>query len=216
MKILTPENIDFNSLSTLIFDWGGVITNIDPKATIQSFMQIGHKTFDKYFHNQDDDLFYRFEKGQAEPTKIYHRLLKEIGEEVSEHQMERAFCAMLADTPDIRIKIIQRLRRSFQLILLSNTNIIHTTFYNRFLLEKKSIDFPALFHKVYYSYQLGMRKPDSNIFEYVISENTLNPSTTLFIDDTEQNTDAASSLGINTFHLAHGITLEKVFSKWRN
>jgi glucose-1-phosphatase len=211
MKISTPENIDFNSVDTIIFDWGGVITEIDPQATIQAFKKIGHNSFRKYFESKYDDLFFRFEKGRADPEEIYRKMNKEIGHSVSHVLLDNAFCAMLSDTPVSRIEILKRLRSRFQLILLSNTNIIHTTFYIRMLQEKLGVYFPDLFHKVYYSFEIGMRKPDRNIFEYVINESRLNTANTLFIDDTEANIITAVSLGLQSFHLANGHTMETLF-----
>jgi len=45
---------------------------------------------------------------------------------------------------------------------------------------------------------MGMRKPDSEIFEFVLNTHQLNPSETLFIDDSPQHINTAKSLGIQT------------------
>jgi glucose-1-phosphatase len=215
MKISTPENIDFNSLSTIIFDWGGVITDINPEASIESFQKIGHLSIRKYFEYNQDDLFFRFEKGQVKPEEIYRRLTEEIGSPVPVEKLRNALCAMLFDTPVSRIEIIKKMRTRFQLILLSNTNVIHTEFYNNLLKQKMGVNFPGLFYKVYYSYKLGMRKPDKEIFDFVIRDLEIDPEKTLFIDDSVLNIDIASSLGLNTFHLS-GYSLEDVLAGWNN
>ena len=64
--------------------------------------------------------------------------------------------------------------------------------------------FKNAFEVFYLSYEMGMRKPDSEIFEFVLTENDLRPSETLFVDDTKENTDSASSLGIKTWNLQVG------------
>ena len=46
-----------------------------------------------------------------------------------------------------------------------------------------------------------MRKPDREIFEFVLNENRFKPSETLFIDDTKANTDTANKLGIHTWNI---------------
>ena len=58
-----------------------------------------------------------------------------------------------------------------------------------------------LFEKVYYSHLVGKRKPNHDIFNQVLSENSLLPQQTLFIDDSIQHVIAASQLGIRTMHL---------------
>ena len=54
---------------------------------------------------------------------------------------------------------------------------------------------------MYLSYEVGMRKPDAEIFELVLSENNLDPNETLFIDDSIQHIEAAKKLGIHTYWL---------------
>jgi putative hydrolase of the HAD superfamily len=49
-----------------------------------------------------------------------------------------------------------------------------------------------------------MRKPNEDIFEFVLHENKLDPTKTLFIDDTEQHILGAQKVGIHTFHLQKG------------
>ena len=56
-----------------------------------------------------------------------------------------------------------------------------------------------------------MRKPDKEIFEFVISENNLQPSETLFIDDSKQHIESANSLGLNTYWLTNGETILDLF-----
>lgn len=215
MKISKPENIDFNSISTIIFDWGGVITNIDYQATIRAFQKLGHPSIHKYFGgNHGIDLFLRLEKGLAEPAEIYEKMIQDIGHPVSIKSLNNAFCAMLSDTPPQRITILKELHQKFKLCLLSNTNIIHTDFFRNHFQKKMKFDFVNLFDKVYYSNQIGMRKPDCEIFEHVMSENRLRPRETLFIDDTEINILTASSLDMQVFHITPEYSMEKVFAQW--
>ena len=96
------------------------------------------------------------------------------------------------------------LSQKYRLFLLSNTDSIHIerfqhkagiTFYR---------DFYKCFEKVYFSYELGMRKPDAAIFEFVIKEHNLSPKNTLFVDDNFENIESAQKLGLQTWHLQKG------------
>ena len=213
MKISKPVSIDFNTITTLVFDWGGVITNIDPEATINAFAELGHRSFPNYFNGAvHDTLFLQFEKGEVNDEEIYARLRSAIGKPVPEDKLKQALCAMLLDTPVSRLKLLEKLKQKFRLLLLSNTNSIHSGYYNNYLLHKYKIDFKSLFDKVYYSHEIGMRKPDSEIFQYVLSDAGLNPVETLFIDDSEINIGVARSLNIQCIHLDNSITMEDVFT----
>jgi glucose-1-phosphatase len=211
MKISNPLHFDFNRIKTIIFDWGGVITNLLPQAAIDAFTQLGHPDFGSYLLALDDDLFLRHETGKATDEDIYERLRTEIGKPLSTEEIDRAFCSMLLDTPPLRLEILEELRQQYKLLLLSNTNSIHTTFYNKNLRELTGRDFYSYFDKIYYSHQIGLRKPHREIFEYVLHDYGIKPEETLFIDDTEININTARSLNINCLHINHELSIEKIF-----
>jgi putative hydrolase of the HAD superfamily len=64
--------------------------------------------------------------------------------------------------------------------------------------------FKACFEQFYLSHEIHMRKPNTEIFDFVLRQNRLAASDTYFIDDTQENTDAAASIGIKTWHLIVG------------
>ena len=49
-----------------------------------------------------------------------------------------------------------------------------------------------------------MRKPNSEVYDFILQKHQLQPEEVLFIDDTKENTDAAKKLGIKTWHLIPG------------
>jgi putative hydrolase of the HAD superfamily len=214
MKILNLNNINPKCISNIIFDWGGVITNIDYHATVEAFEKIGHKSFNDFFTHYQDDLFKQFEKGIIESKDVFKAIRKYIGRQISDDLIERAWVAMILDTPVERIELIKKLKSKYKLFLLSNTNVVHVNYNILFLRQTQKVDFPALFHKVYYSHEIHMRKPDREIFEFVLSDSNLDPSKTLFIDDVEINTDAADKAGMVAINLTENSSIEKIFKKW--
>jgi putative hydrolase of the HAD superfamily len=64
--------------------------------------------------------------------------------------------------------------------------------------------FKNSFEHFYLSHEIQLRKPNADIYKFVLQENQLKPAETLFIDDTFENTEAASKLGIKTWHLRVG------------
>jgi len=215
MKILNPVHIDRNHVTNIIFDWGGVITNIDYHATVEAFEKLGFKSFEKYFtkHHQDD-FFKKLEKGNLGAENFYSSIRTETGNNISDELIDKAWCAMLLDTPYERIELLQKLKNKFKIFILSNTNTIHANYYNNFLKMTYGIDFPGFFDKVYYSHEMGMRKPDVGIFDFVLKDSQLDPAATLFIDDTEINVDASSQTGMISLYLTPEFTIEKIFKSW--
>ena len=56
----------------------------------------------------------------------------------------------------------------------------------------------SYFDKIYESYKIGMRKPESKIYEYLIEDLGIIPKETVFLDDLGMNLKTAKQLGINT------------------
>ena len=94
--------------------------------------------------------------------------------------------------PYIRLEFLQMLSQKYRLFLLSNTDSIHIeTFENKTGISFYS-DFYQCFEKVYFSFEIGMRKPNADVFQYIINKHELSPKRTLFVDDKKENTDTAA------------------------
>ena len=120
---------------------------------------------------------------------------------------------MLLDIPLSRLQMVANLRSKYQLFVLSNTNAIHIETFNRKVAASTNGGIITdYFDKVYYSNELGMRKPDAEIFSFVINENNIKPQETLFIDDMENNIIGAQSVGLRTVHLSDQDYLTELFT----
>lgn len=83
---------------------------------------------------------------------------------------------------------------------------------NLTIFDKPRIDMQfdlSKFDYVYLSFELGIRKDNKNIYEYIIKELGIVPNDILFIDDEIQNIKLAKECGINTC-LASGYELNKI------
>ena len=127
---------------------------------------------------------------------------------------ESCWNSMILDFPSARIEILKQLRRSGKrLFLLSNINETHELEVARkfeSLGYGKSLE--GLFDRVYFSHRIGKRKPSHDAFQTILSENTLNPSQTLFIDDSIQHITAARALGIDALHVLKPDTILELLS----
>ncbi len=109
---------------------------------------------------------------------------------------------MLLDLPKERIELLKKLKQDFPIYLLSNTNSIHISEFRKKLGETKYQEFYNLFDKVYYSHEIGFRKPNKEAFQLILDENNLKANEVLFIDDSPQHIEGANKLGIQTHHLS--------------
>jgi putative hydrolase of the HAD superfamily len=106
-------------------------------------------------------------------------------------------------------------KQSYNIFLLSNTNVTHVRAFEKTLMDTHAVaNLQSFFHKVYYSCDIGLRKPDAEIFRFVLADNGLKPDETVFIDDTLMHVEAARSLGIHALHLAKGQEFTTILEAW--
>ncbi len=203
---------------SIIFDLGAVILDIDFQKTIDAFTKLGITDFDSIFSAAlQSDLFDMLDKGTISIENFRKQLIAMSGKTITITEFDQAWNSMILDFPKKRIEYLLNLRKYYPVYLLSNTNIIHFPVYNKLLKINFGIDdIRNLFDQVYLSFQLGMRKPQPEIFQLVINENNLKPEETLFVDDNIDNIEAAKILGLGTLHLVFGMTIEKDLDKFLN
>lgn len=187
-------------IKNIIFDLGGVILNIDFMKTMEAFRKLGISNIDEiYTGYHQSNFFDSYDKGKISDREFIDTLKKHLPRPVSDVQVIEAWNAMIIDFPTDRIELLKRLKKYYRVFLLSNTNSLHFPFYNKQLRDVYGIkDLSVLFEKTYYSFRLGMRKPDPDFFNLVITENKLNTEETFFIDDALQNVETAEKLEIKT------------------
>jgi putative hydrolase of the HAD superfamily len=199
-----------NHIKNIIFDLGGVIINLDPARTRNAFTQLGFRNFDAlYSFAQQSGTFDLFDKGLMSNTEFRSEMRKYISTEVTDVEIDAAWNAMLLDVPAEKIELLQHLKSRYRTFLLSNTNRIHVECFSAELERVHgSKDFSPWMERCYYSCDIGMRKPDEEIFRFVLQENNLVAEETLFIDDSIQHISGANRCGLETLHFIPGESLQ--------
>ncbi|BDB55702.1 haloacid dehalogenase [Flavobacterium ammoniigenes] len=186
-------------IDTIIFDFGDIFINLDKQATIEGLERLGLSSW-----NEDlDRLNISFEKGQISRDAFLLGIQKQIPNATID-EILMAWNAVLLDFPLYRLEFLQLLSKKFRLFLLSNTDAIHIDHFEQREGASFYGDFYQCFEKVYFSYEMGMRKPDAEIYTTLINRHELSPKRTLFVDDKKDNTDAAKALGLHVWNLQVG------------
>ena len=198
----------------IIFDLGGVLINLDYQLTSKAFIDLGLTDFDAtYSQLQQTDLFDRFETGAISSFHFINRLLDQLPQGTSGNKVVHAWNAMILDFPEERLLWLLKMKQRYRIFLLSNTNTLHMEAVRRSL--ERTIGHQRLedyFEQVYLSCEMGLRKPNPEIFSRVCEEQGLNPATTVFIDDSPQHVEGAASIGLQALHLKPGETVQSLFS----
>jgi glucose-1-phosphatase len=190
------------TIKNIIFDLGGVIMNLDVPKTIRALHKIGiEKIVNNTGHNYHHSFFYDFEVGAITEEQFLESLQKLSKKKLSFSEIKEAWNEMILDIPADRINFIKDLKKEYNVFLLSNTNGIHQLKYLSEFEEKYKYKFNSLFQRVYYSHEIGIRKPDRKVFQFILEDSRLIPEETLFVDDSLENINSAYKSDINTFHI---------------
>lgn len=185
------------SIQHIIFDWGKVIIDIDPDLTIKKLSSFADSN--TFFQNEAILLF---ELGKISEDAFFSQLQKNFLNNGDITSVIQAWDSMITGISYETISLLKILKNKFPLYALSNTNSRHLKIINQYLLKNHDIsNIKELFTKVYLSFELGIAKPDREIFEHVLQDNQLLAETTLFIDDNIANIKIANNLNFKTIHL---------------
>jgi putative hydrolase of the HAD superfamily len=165
--------------------------------------KLSNTSFEKlYTQAQQNPIFDLLDKGLISDEKFFSELKNEISFKGDTKEIIAAWNAMLLDVPENRLDVLVEAKQNYNTFLLSNTNEPHVAVFERELYLKHGVkNFEDYFDKSYYSCRVRMRKPDKEIFELVLKENELNPSETVFIDDSIQHVKGAGECGIKAYLL---------------
>ncbi|MDP3443204.1 MAG: HAD family phosphatase [Ignavibacteria bacterium] len=202
------------TIQNIIFDFGGVILDIEPQQTINELIKLGVKDV-SVFNSPDfqNEVMNKFERGILTPEAFRNKVRQFIDKKICDQDIDDAWNALLLDIPKERIKVIEQVKEHYSIYLLSNSNEIHYELYVRDLqLRFDYREFDQLFDKAYFSFDLHLSKPNPEIFEFVMYQHTMKPSVTLFIDVTLEHIEAAQKLGIRTLHLVKPLRVRDLFT----
>lgn len=189
-------------VDNIILDLGGVIINLNQEFTHRAFQQLFPVDYAEIIEkSQTQQLFEKYETNQVS-TAEFLEFFKIFNPLIHENQLIEAWNKMLLDIPQERIHLIEKLSKKYNVYLLSNTNKLHyKAIENQYQNISKNGTFESLFKKSYLSYRIGLRKPNQEIFEYLLHDANLKPVNTLFIDDSLEHINAALKLNIKAQHL---------------
>jgi len=189
-------------IKNIIFDFGDIFINLDKQIIFREAERFGGslQLTPKMIQINND-----FEIGAISPEEFI-LALHDIYPKATPEEITAIWNGMLLDFPDYRLDFISNLAQEnkYRLFLLSNTNAIHIPYEAKKMGQEKFARFKNCFERFYLSHEIGMRKPNAEIFEFVLNENGLKAEETFFIDDTKENTDAAERLGIQCWNLQVG------------
>lgn len=190
-------------IKNIIFDFGDIFINLDKEAPLRGIFEL-----DPGFvlDEETDQVNKAYETGKLDTPDFVAHYRKKIPH-AREEELVSVWNSIILDLPVSRVRFLENLNRSgvYRLFLLSNTNALHMVQVKKNTENELFHTFRSQFEQFYLSHEIGLRKPNADIYEFVLQENGLNPTETLFIDDLPENTEAAARLKLHTWNLKPGM-----------
>lgn len=209
------KNREKMMIKNIVFDFGGVIADIDRDCAVRAFTGIGlqdaDSKLDKYHQT---GIFQELEEGKISADEFRLELEKLCKRSLTWKETQHAWLGFMTGVDIRRLQLLEQLRKTgYKLYILSNTNpyVMAWACSEQFTSLQKPLT--SYFDKLYLSYQIGCTKPDKAIFEYLITDAQVKPSETLFVDDGIANISTAKNLGFYTFQPRNGTDWRSDFLK---
>jgi putative hydrolase of the HAD superfamily len=206
------QKMDLTGVKNIVFDLGGVIITLDRGESVRLFKEAGLKNAEELldaYHQKG--IFLDLEEGKLTQEEFYEAVRKEAGRHIPDAVIRNAWMGFLKDVPVYKLEMLETLRKSYRVYLLSNTNpvIMDWARSPAFSPLGKGID--CYFDKIYASYLIGYTKPAPEIFRYMFADAGIIPAETLFIDDGAANIEAGKQLGMKTYLATNGEDFRYIF-----
>uniref|UniRef100_A0A8H9Z0D0 Glucose-1-phosphatase n=1 Tax=Pseudomonas tritici TaxID=2745518 RepID=A0A8H9Z0D0_9PSED len=193
-----------------IFDLGNVIVDIDFNRVLgawSDFSRVPLATLKQNFAM--GEAFHQHERGEISDEAFAQAMCHEMDLPLSYEQFSHGWQAVfVAIRPDV-IDIMHKLReQGHRVVVLSNTNRLHTTFW-----PEEYPEIRAAADKIYLSQEMGMRKPEARIYQAVLQTEGFSAADAVFFDDNADNIEGANQLGITSILVTGKETIPNYFAK---
>jgi len=180
----------------LLFDLGGVLMDF------AGFEELGkllpgapHRSEirDRWIRSKTVQLF---ERGKITPRHFADGVIEEFQLDLAPKEFLTKFVKWARGPYPGAISLLRSLRSEYRIAALSNSNELHTPLHRR--------RFEDAIDSFFFSDEIGLVKPDGEIFDFVIHNLAVGPQRIAFFDDTPVNVEAAREAGLEA-HRADGL-----------
>ena len=192
-------------IKNVIFDMGGVIVDVHRERAVRNFMALGvndaDQLIDSYHHK---GIFIDIENGDIDAYEFCQLLCEHTGTNIPREDIEKAWRSIIDPPTEYKLEYLRELRKTHNVFLLSNNNPIIMDWACAPGFTESGNALSDYFDKLYISYKMKCTKPDLKIFKMMIEGSGINPSESLFVDDSQRNIDAAKECGLQTCLVQNG------------
>ena len=190
-------------ISTCLFDLGGVAVEVETDRMLHQLSLLTRVPLEEVERAvYDADWLLPLELGRITPEAYYGRLQQVLKVPWSFEQFVRNWNDTLREYRPV-VSLMEQLRRRHQVIALTNTNVLHWRH-----MRSQFTSLGAVFHDWVASCDVGLRKPDPEIYRFALSRTMARPEETVYVDDRPEMVEAGRSVGLRAIRYESSRQLE--------
>lgn len=177
-------------IKTIIFDNHGVITSSTRDGATEGFARflgVSHDEFERVWDTLEGDV----DEGKITNEEFLKSLMAKTGSHKDLKGFRKLYFSSYYPMTDVQ-EFAKNLGKKFEIVLLTNFSDAFDEANKKWELEKIFGD------KIFVSGKLKMRKPNEDIYLYVLKKIGKRPEETVFIDDNPEFIETAKRLGMHT------------------
>ena len=197
-----------NKEKAIVFDFGNVLIDLDFKKCIGLFQDTLKVNWQNGLPESALNALKKYEKGEISDEALIWAF-QQFNPEADPRDLIFAWNSILGEIKSPRFEMLKKLSENYRLAILSNINNLHLIEIHKYLEKEygETTFEDKYFDIVFYSHLIGMRKPDVEIYQHVTENLGVEKSNILFIDDMQQNIDAAINYGWKAVRHAPGMEI---------
>lgn len=199
------------TIKNIIFDWGGVLIDLNMGNCMKAFDEIGVSDFAQLIRGAEEcGIFKSYELGNCTTDEFREGIRKLSNRDITDQKIDSIWNSMIETIPEEKLKLLAELRKHYSIYLLSNTNELHWEYASSKVFQYQELKRDDFFKRIFLSFRMHLAKPNPDIFRVALEEAGLKAEETLFIDDSLINCQAAASINLQIAHYIPGTDLKAV------
>ena len=192
------------TITTVIFDLGGVVFHYDPGFRLQQFATFtGETTTTVRKRLIDSGYSQSCDLGKFKGERAYREGLSQLGHRMTMEHFRNLWISAFVPNEEV-VSMVRRLKTHAAIALLTNNSDLV-----RDGLEDVHGEILELFRPRLFSADLGVLKPDPRVYQIALNLMNSEPDETLFIDDDPKHVAGAQALDLVTHHFRCAEILER-------
>ncbi len=180
--------------TAFIFDMNGILLDYDIRTIKQKVSNATNIPFEEIHKTWVDEKYVQNEKGHLSSEDYYKHYSSKVSLNWTYDQWVKEWTDIVT-VNQAGDKLFKILRKKFPVYILSNLGEHH-----KIAAEGFDPDFWKRANYNFLSYELGLIKPDSNIYLKACKEIDYKPEDCYFFDDKIENVEGAQEAGLQAFH----------------